>query len=669
MLARLRRFARRTLIKLGIIDEYFRRAKPADDALDRGLLAASRPDWLRIESTHIDSLMVNREYADKFDLRSLTHAVLRSGSLAMRDPLALKVSGGRFDYSELSSIIRAYGNEGSRDGARLILGSLQFADLEYFQKALAGKNLTRVDKDLAIYLLQYLAENPEVDTLVETEQILFTSKLVGAGLMKEARDIAAKWLNPTVTQRQIRTDVINPFHFSNLSDSPELWLVAFNSVYSRYGLERVELEDSDILPFDRIRSHASATVTNGPLVTIIMSCFKPGPEIWTGVLSTLAQSWQNLELIVIDDGSGPEYTELLDAIEATDERVRVLRPQANRGTYICRNEAIDAARGEYITMQDSDDWMHPRRIELHIAHLLARPHLIANVSSCFRVSEELLFSQEHGFRLKLCEPSLTFHKQRALDAIGYFDPVRKAADGEYRRRLELATGQKVVRLQTLPALTLQRTLSSSLSTSDFGESWMHESRLAYRSAYTQWHTQAAKNSKSLRIERELATQPASARPFPAPKRISGVAIDKPAIDVLVVGDAVVRGTGTPPESVRLLETLQAAVASGKTVGFSQVWTVQTIAETPLRLAAPVQALINSGAVSHVLFDEERTVARVLVPDASTMQFPPTLDSALTVAEVVVSTDSSDPYTKPQVVTGTEALFGVTPTWVAGSELR
>jgi len=314
------------------------------------------------------------------------------------------------------------------------------------------------------------------------------------------------------------------------------------------------------------------------------------------------------------------------------------------------------------------DEVHPRRIELHIRHLQARPHLIANVSSCFRVSEELLFSQEHGFKLKLCEPSLTFHKQRALDTIGYFDPVRKAADGEYRRRLELATGQRVVVLDMLPALTLQRTLSTSLSTSDFGESWMHESRLAYRSAYNYWHTEAAKNKQSLRIDRELATQPVSARPFPSPKRISGAPIDKSEIDLLVVGDAVIRVEGKAPESHALHETLQAAIASGKTVGFAQVWTMQAAGETPLRLDPEVQSLINAGTLSHVLFDEERTVARVIVPDASTMQYPPSLDVALSVTEVLISTESSEPYTRHDVESGSEDLFGIAPRWVPGSGL-
>ena len=657
MISKLRRFARRVLLRLGVIDESFNRARPVDHALGNGLTSANRPGWMHLTSDLIESQNVNRHYANLLGTRSLVHAALRSGSLAMRDPLSYRLTGGRFDYSEMREIIRAYGSEGSRAGARLILDSLVFADLEYFQKVLAGKNGTTTDKDLAVFLLDYLAENPKVDTLVEAEQILFVSKLIAGGRLEAAQRIVADWTAPTVPQRQVRTDVISPFHGEPISNSEDLWLVAFNSVYSRYGLERVTLADTDASPYDRLRSVASSTVADGPLITVIMSCFKPGEEIWTGVESTLSQSWANLELIVIDDGSGPEYTALLDEIEASDPRVRVLRPTVNKGTYACRNEAIDAASGEYITMQDSDDWMHPRRLELHMRHLLANPEDIANVSSCFRVSEELFFSQEHGFKLKLCEPSLFFHKQRSLDLVGYFDPVRKAADGEYRRRLELATGRPVERLISLPALTLQRTLSTSLSTSDFGESWMHESRLAYRSAYTRWHGQAVKNKQSLRIERELVK-----RPFPAPSRISGAPIAEPVIDVLFLADAVVRTIGGTPDVAALVSRAKQLAAEGKVVGFTQVWTVRTEADPPFRIAPELQKLINAGTVAHVLFDEVRAVKKAVVLDAATLQFPPSMAVSLTVDAVEVSASSTAPYTKLAVETATQDLFGLAPIW-------
>lgn len=658
MIRKLRRFARRVLLQLGVIDESFNRARPVDHALGNGLTSANKPAWMNVSSELITTQDVNRHYAALLPARSLVNATLRSGSLAMRDPLSYRLTGGRFDYSELRDIIRAYGSEGSRVGARLILDSLVFADLEYLQKVIAGKNATSVDKDLGVFLLEYLAENPKVDTLTEAERILFVSKLIAAGLLEPARKIVARWTSPTVPERQVRTDVISPFHAKPLSDSEELWLVAFNSVYSRYGLEHVTLAATDAAPYDRLRSDSSSTVAEGPLITVIMSCFKPGREIWTGVESTLSQSWANLELIVIDDGSGAEYTELLDEIDASDPRIRVMRPTVNKGTYACRNEAIDAARGEYITMQDSDDWMHPRRLELHMRHLLANPSAIANVSSCFRVSEELFFSQEHGFKLKLCEPSLFFHKDRALDLVGYFDPVRKAADGEYRRRLELATGKPVERLSSLPALTLQRTLSTSLSTSDFGESWMHESRLAYRSAYTRWHAQTVKNKTSLKIDRELTT-----RPFPAPSRISGAAVAEPVIDVLLLADAVVRSIGGAPDVSRLITEARRLTAAGKVVGFTQVWTVRTEAETPLRLGSDLQELINAGTIAHVMLDEVREIRKVVVLDASIIQYPPTVAVALAVGAVEVSRTSTGPFTTHGVEAGVRDLFGVAPTWV------
>ena len=669
MQAQLRRLARRVLTSLHIIDETYNRAKPVDVLLNQGLLGADRPEWMKIDSATVEAQRITRHYAGSLPIPALVAATLRSGSLAMRDPLSFRLSGGRFDYAELCAIVRAYGSPTSREGARLLLDSMTFSNLEYFQKELAGKNGTVIDKDLAEYLLLYLSENPRVDTLIESEQILFVSKLIAAGLVESARKIVAGWNSPTVAQRQVRTDVISPFHqtaTSNaageneplLNDDEALWLVAFNSVYSRYGLEPVTLADSDVPPFDRIRAVASATVETGPLVTVIMSCFRPGPELWAGVDSTLAQSWRNLELIVIDDGSGPEYDALLDEIEASDDRVRVLRPTENRGTYACRNEAIDAARGEYITMQDSDDWMHPRRIELHVRHILANPQLVANVSSCFRVSEELFFSQEHGFKLKLCEPSLFFHKERALATAGYFDPVRKAADGEYRRRLELATGTPVERLINIPALTLQRTLSTSLSTSDFGEMWMHESRLAYRSAYTQWHREAARNTADLRIARD-----ATERAFPAPSRISGAPVDPTPIDTLLLGDAVIRMKPGAVDVSAIVARAKALAAEGKVVGFCQVWTAIDVVDHSLRLVPELQKLINDGTVRHVLLDEKRTVGTVVVPDAVTLQYPPSLPVALTVGAVEVSRTGSGPFSRSAVVAASDALFGVAPTWV------
>ena len=80
------------------------------------------------------------------------------------------------------------------------------------------------------------------------------------------------------------------------------------------------------------------------------------------VNSILNQSHNNLELIIVDDGSNREDVEKYDLI-LTDKRIVRLRLETNSGTYACRNRGIGIARGKYVTFADSDDWNHPDRLK------------------------------------------------------------------------------------------------------------------------------------------------------------------------------------------------------------------------------------------------------------------------------------------------------------------
>ncbi len=93
-----------------------------------------------------------------------------------------------------------------------------------------------------------------------------------------------------------------------------------------------------------------------PLVSIIVPVYNTQKYLARCLDSLLAQDYENLELILIDDGSTDGSETLLDEYQEKDARVRVIH-QENAGVSLSRNRAIEAARGEYIRFVDSDDWL------------------------------------------------------------------------------------------------------------------------------------------------------------------------------------------------------------------------------------------------------------------------------------------------------------------------
>src|SRR5690606_6440569 len=157
--------------------------------------------------------------------------------------------------------------------------------------------------------------------------------------------------------------------------------------------------------------------------------------------------------------------------------IRLIRSDSNGGTYLRRNDALAQAEGEFVTIHDSDDWMHPRRLEIQVRHLLGRPELLANMSRSARVTPTLRFAQPRGTMLRLTEASLMFRRRSTLARVGYFDPVRKGADSGYRRRLEAEIGRPVPVVDVDAPLILARYTPESLSGAELRDGWTHPARV------------------------------------------------------------------------------------------------------------------------------------------------------------------------------------------------
>lgn len=100
-----------------------------------------------------------------------------------------------------------------------------------------------------------------------------------------------------------------------------------------------------------------------PAVSVIVPVYNVAPYLNQCVDSVLAQTLEDFELLLIDDGSTDTSPAICDTYAARDDRVRVIH-QPNRGPSAARNTGLDHARGEFITFLDSDDWLDAETLEV-----------------------------------------------------------------------------------------------------------------------------------------------------------------------------------------------------------------------------------------------------------------------------------------------------------------
>jgi len=113
------------------------------------------------------------------------------------------------------------------------------------------------------------------------------------------------------------------------------------------------------------------------LISVIIPCYNRAQLIIKSVDSVLNQTYKNIELIVVDDGSTDNSLQVLEAIREKDNRVKVIS-QENKGPYPARNKGLKEAKGEFIAFLDSDDTWDPhflqklyKALEAHPAAVLA----------------------------------------------------------------------------------------------------------------------------------------------------------------------------------------------------------------------------------------------------------------------------------------------------------
>ena len=181
-----------------------------------------------------------------------------------------------------------------------------------------------------------------------------------------------------------------------------------------------------------------------PLVTVYIPTYNRLNLLHRAVESVLNQDYQNIELIVVDDGSNDGTVDYLEELAGKESRVRYFVNAKNSGACVSRNRAIFFANGEFITGLDDDDYFLPARIRRFLySWARKRKKTVALFSNAIVCSE-------NGIKKSTRRPKIiaqqdlvdqnyignqVFTTVKALRDIGGFDielPILQDLDAWYR---------------------------------------------------------------------------------------------------------------------------------------------------------------------------------------------------------------------------------------------
>lgn len=106
-----------------------------------------------------------------------------------------------------------------------------------------------------------------------------------------------------------------------------------------------------------------------PTVSIIVPCYNSEKYIGETVRSVQNQTYQNWEMIIVDDASTDETVAIIEKIASIDNRIKVIKLIKNSGTGIARNTALEFVNGKYISFLDADDLWKPEKLETQVNFL------------------------------------------------------------------------------------------------------------------------------------------------------------------------------------------------------------------------------------------------------------------------------------------------------------
>jgi glycosyltransferase involved in cell wall biosynthesis len=197
-----------------------------------------------------------------------------------------------------------------------------------------------------------------------------------------------------------------------------------------------------------------------PLVSIVTPIYNNEGVIEETIQSVMYQSYTNWELLLVNDGSIDNSSEVANKHVAKDPRIKLFEFIENRGAAEARNQGSEKAKGDYIAFLDADDLWHNQKLEIQLKLMTEK-----NVDVCFG-SYEMINSESKPLNKKVYAlPQLTYKKLLRANYIGNLTGIYnckklgKIFTEDFKKRQDWLLWLEALKRSKKPAYGIEKTIA------------------------------------------------------------------------------------------------------------------------------------------------------------------------------------------------------------------
>jgi glycosyltransferase involved in cell wall biosynthesis len=420
------------------------------------------------------------------------------------------------------------------------------------------------------------------------------------------------------------------------------WL---SNVFVRAGLLPLGLEDAaQTLNFSNLTTSFPLRQPGDIKVSVLMTTQNSEATVDAAIGSLVKQTWNNIELIVVDCGSDDGTWDIVSSHANRDPRIKAIKPPKACTPNAARRLALEQSTGAFVTLNEAHDWSHSQRLECQVTQL-QKSEASFNTVSHMRVAQDMRVQFDvPSTMIEVLARSLIAKREDVL-ALGGWDDAMGADDEFYERFLASQNSKPSQVHEAVPLVVSLEPLDPPSG---------YAAAREYAEAYRYWQALEAKRpGPRFRL-------PAKGRAFPVPPACLGRARKVRDYDILWVGDFS-RGEG-------LGNVLALPEGSAALDARSACFHWPRIAAAAAPIETRMRRVLHEGIADAVVAGERVRCKLAVVTDASILQDLPDFLPGIEAGNVVVLVGGV-PETGglAKAMTNAKQAFGKTPIFAPTSE--